>query len=164
MMNASPELSGDQPTVEAWRWTGEHRIPHAALQRPPWPPGPARARGEAALPLPPRAALRGARLAAPPRLPRRDRRAVALGPVAARPLGEEPEGVQGGLRRSPRRRPPGRHRARPAGARHDVDADPAPDGEHDARAGSARRSGPPLHGAGVQRARAGVAEPPHGIT
>ena len=145
--------------------SSERRIPHAALERPPRPSRPPRRTRPSS-----RSATRSSARSSSPtgrRLPGyRDVTdgAVGVRPVAARPQRQEPEGVQGGLRGPPRRRPLRRHRTRPAGARHDVDADPPADAQHDERGGPAGRPRPPLHGAGLQRARARVAEPPDGLT
>ncbi len=101
-----------------------------------------------------------ARLDPPPRLPRRDRRAVGERAVAARPFGEEPQGAEGRPRRPPDRRPDRRHPAGHVRAGHDVDADPAADGQHDERARAALGPGAPLHGPGPQRARPRLAVAP----
>ena len=81
--------------------------------------------------------------------------------MATRAFREEPQGVQGGARGLPGRRPPRRHRTRPAGARHDVDADPAADDQHDGGARPPPRPGPQLHGAGAERPADRMDEPPY---
>ena len=124
-----------------------HRDPHAHAAHQPFE-------------YPLDARVRGARLDAAPRLRGRHDRAVGERAVAARPHREEPQGVQGGAGRLPGRRPHGGHRARPAGARHDVDADPAADDQHDGGARPPSRPGAQLHGAGAQRPADRMDEPP----
>ena len=84
--------------------------------------------------------------------------------MAARPHGEEPEGVQGGARRPSHRRAAAGHRARPAGAGDDVDAPAPADDQHDGRDRPPGRSRPPLHGARLQRPGPGVPLAPVRLT
>ena len=95
----------------------------------------------------------------------RHRGRVGVGPVAARPLRQEPQAAARAARRPRRRALLRRPRARPGRARHHVDAGAAADDEHDGAARDARRSGlahrgvlrrpgAPLHDPGLLR-------PPH---
>ncbi|GIV00659.1 MAG: hypothetical protein KatS3mg014_2274 [Actinomycetota bacterium] len=142
--------------------------PHERGDRPA-DQGPTQARdregapGRAAVRVPAEAGVRGARLAPDPRVPRRDEGAVGVRAVAAGPHGEEPRRVQACPRRPPPRRPVRGHRARPAGAGHDADADPAPHDQPHEHRGPVERPGPPVHGPRVQRARPRVPEPPDGL-
>ncbi len=108
-------------------------VQHRGAESSPGPSGGPSPRLRTAIRVPAEAGVPRAGLDPPGRLPRRDEGPVGERSVAARPHGQEPQGVQGGPRRAPERRPARRHRAGPAGASDDVHADPAPDDQHDGR-------------------------------
>ena len=130
-------------------------------ERPRHEAGP-RPRGRPAVRVSVAPRVRRTRLEAPARVPRRHEGAVGVGPVAAGPHDQEPRRAQASARRPPDRRPVRGHRARPAGARDDVDAAPAPDGQHDGRDGPVRGPGPSLHGPRALGSGRGVPVPPDG--
>ncbi len=136
------------PGTCGW-WSDDRRATEG--ERSPDPRGGSRASRASAVRVPAAARVHRAGLDPAPRLPGRDEGAVGVGAVAARPHDQEPRRVEAGARRPARRRPIRGHRARPAGARDDVDAPPAADGEHDGRRRPARRSRASLHGAGARR-------------
>ena len=129
---------------------------------PPQARGRPRARGGSAVRVPAAPRVRRTRLDAPARVPRRHEGAVGVGAVAAGPLDQEPRGAQAGPRRPVDRRPVRGHRARPAAAGDDVDAAPAPDGQHDGRDRPVGRPRPPIHGPRAVRPRRGVPVPSDG--